>query len=220
MVSGESLSGTVEPFLQAHPARDRAEPAPGRRMRNFAQERLVTLADPCQARAVRLAGNTPLLVIHGPPGTGKSQTITNLIGDHLARGERVLFVCEKRTAMDVVQHRLAHLGLGALCAVVHDPQRDQRDLYMGIRQQLDDLPERKTDPNADSKLRQTDEELQRLHLELAGYRDALAEPPHPGQPGFHELVGEWMNLPASGVDFSDESWEPRAGMNWRPRSRR
>ena len=204
MVRGENLSGTVEPFLQAHPARDRAEPAPGRRMRNFAQERLVTLADPCQARAVRLAGNTPLLVIHGPPGTGKSQTITNLIGDHLARGERVLFICEKRTAMDVVQHRLAHLGLGALCAVVHDPQRDQRDLYMAIRQQLDELPERKTDPTAEAKLRQTDEELQRLHLELSGYRDALAEPPHPGQPGFHDLVGEWMNLPVSGVDFSDE----------------
>jgi hypothetical protein len=204
MVKGESLSGTVEPFLQAHPAREQAQPAPGRRMRNFAQERFVTLADPCQARAVRLAGNTPLLVIHGPPGTGKSQTITNLIGDHLARGERVLFVCEKRTAMDVVQHRLAHLGLGALCAVVHDPQRDQRDLYMGIRQQLDGLPERKTDPNADSQLQQTDEELQRLHLELSGYRDALAEPPHPGQPGFHDLVGEWINLPASGLDFSDE----------------
>jgi hypothetical protein len=38
--------------------------------------------------------------VHGPPGTGKSQTITNMIGDHLARGERVLLVCDKRTALD------------------------------------------------------------------------------------------------------------------------
>ena len=66
--------------------------------------------------------------IFGPPGTGKSQTITNIIGDHLARGQRVLFVCDKRTALDVVNNRMEHLGLGRLCAIVHDPQRDQRDL--------------------------------------------------------------------------------------------
>ena len=53
------------------------------------------------------------------------------------------------------------------------------ETYMGIRQQLDDLPDRKTDPTAEAKLRQTDEELQWLHLELSGYRYALAEPPHP-----------------------------------------
>ena len=60
------------------------------------------------------------LVIHGPPGTGKSQTIANIIGDHLARGQRVLFVCDKRTALDVVQNRLPRrghlLGLQALLA--------------------------------------------------------------------------------------------------------
>src|SRR5437763_8346293 len=97
--------------------------------RVFADERLVTHADPCQSRAVKLARTCRGLVVHGPPGTGKSQTITNIIGDHLSRGQRVLFVCDKRTALDVVMHRLEGLGLGALCAVVHDPQRDQRNLY-------------------------------------------------------------------------------------------
>ncbi|MGC4076110.1 MAG: hypothetical protein QM702_03580 [Rubrivivax sp.] len=73
-----------------------------KRKRDFTTERLVTVADPCQARAVHLARASRGLVVHGPPGTGKSQTIANIIGDHLARGERVLFVCDKRTALDVV----------------------------------------------------------------------------------------------------------------------
>src|SRR5205085_5615355 len=91
--------------------------------RAFAEERLIADADPCQARAVRLARQARGLVIHGPPGTGKSQTITNVISDHLARGQRVLFVCDKRTALDVVSDRLNVLGLGNLCAIIHDPQR-------------------------------------------------------------------------------------------------
>ena len=66
--------------------------------RNFSEERLIAPADPCQTRAVKEARVSRGLRIHGPPGTGKSQTISNIIGDHLARGERVLFVCDKRTA--------------------------------------------------------------------------------------------------------------------------
>ena len=50
-------------------------------------------------------------IVQGPPGTGKSQTITNLIADLVARGKRVLFVCEKRAAIDVVSHRLRQCGL-------------------------------------------------------------------------------------------------------------
>jgi hypothetical protein len=55
----------------------------------------------------------------GPPGTGKSQTITNLIADYAGQGKRVLFVCEKRAALDVVFHRLKQSGLAA---VLPDPR--------------------------------------------------------------------------------------------------
>ncbi len=146
MAAGEALAGPVQSFVRvdvslAHPhtstAGDRISNGSAPTARSFSDERLVSHADPCQARAVRLARTSRGLVIHGPPGTGKSQTIANVIGDHLARGERVLFVCDKRTALDVVQYRLEHLGLGKLCAIVHDAQRDQRDLYLGIREQLD-----------------------------------------------------------------------------------
>jgi hypothetical protein len=132
-------------------------------------ERCVSQVDPCQARAVHLARKVKGLVIHGPQGTGKSQTITNLIGDHLASGERVLFVCDKRTALDVVAYHLNHIGLGSPCAVVHDARRDQRDLYRGIREQLDTLAETSGRPGSVAELSQIDAEILRIHAELTQF---------------------------------------------------
>lgn len=187
----EPVDGPVKAFLDADARLDDEELPRGKR--GFNDERFVTLADPFQSRAVRMARRCRGLVIHGPPGTGKSQTIANIIGDHLARGQRVLFVCDKRTALDVVANRLDHLGIGDLCAVVHDPQRDQRDLYRSIREQLDALVERKTDPRADAKLARVDEELARLHAELTGFHHALMA--RSGEtPSFHEMVGQWLAI--------------------------
>ncbi|MBX3275124.1 MAG: DUF4011 domain-containing protein [Sandaracinaceae bacterium] len=199
LLDGEPTEGPIRAFLDVGAAlvedvaRAAAPAAVVSGRRAFGEERLVTLADPCQARAVRLARTTRGLVVHGPPGTGKSQTITNILGDHLARGERVLLVCDKRTALDVVQHRLLHLGLADLCAVVHDAQRDQRDLYMGIRTQLDGLAEAKPDPRALATLEAIDEELTRIHEELSAHHELLATRPDEGRgESFHELVGEWL----------------------------
>lgn len=68
-------------------------------------------ADSSQQSAIAsvLAGQSR--VIHGPPGTGKSQTITNLIASLAATGQRVLFVAEKKAALDVVKHRLEEVVL-------------------------------------------------------------------------------------------------------------
>src|SRR5690606_6223665 len=72
------------------------------------------------------------LVVHGPPGTGKSQVICNMIADALARGERVLVCCQKRAALDVVHQRLEKLGLGRHVALVHDHANDRKKLYADI----------------------------------------------------------------------------------------
>jgi hypothetical protein len=161
-------------------------------------EFLVSAADPCQARAVRLARTARGLVVHGPPGTGKSQTITNIIGDHLARGQRVLFVCDKRTALDVVRYRLEKIGLGGLCAIVHDPQRDQKNLYMGIRSQLDALAEMTPATEAERELARIGDELKRLHAELKSFDKAVCAKSG-NMHSLHDLVGMWLEASRDGV---------------------
>ncbi len=153
---------------------------------------LAAAADPCQARAVSLARDGGALVVHGPPGTGKSQTITNVIADHLYRGQRVLLVCDKRTALDVVADRLGHLGLRDLCGIVHDPRRDQRDLYRNLKQQLDGLSEARTKPQAEGQLIRVDAELRAVHDELAGHHRSLMAAAADGGPSFSDLVGRWL----------------------------
>jgi hypothetical protein len=86
----------------------------------------VIAMDPSQEKSVLNARTGESYVIQGPPGTGKSQTITNLIADFIGQGKRVLFVCEKRAALDVVFNRLTGIGLGALCSLVHDSQQNKK----------------------------------------------------------------------------------------------
>ncbi|ULN42475.1 DUF3320 domain-containing protein [Mycolicibacterium crocinum] len=77
-------------------------------------------ADASQLRAVADAVGGRTFVLEGPPGTGKSQTITNLLAHAMATGRRVLFVAEKRAALDVVKKRLENVGLGELSLDIHD----------------------------------------------------------------------------------------------------
>ena len=70
-----------------------------------------------------LAGRS--LVVHGPPGTGKSQTIANLIAALVARGRKVLFVAEKRAAIDAVLSRLKSADLGEVVLDIHEGTRDR-----------------------------------------------------------------------------------------------
>lgn len=201
--ASEALLGPVQSFISADTLLDdssaqignsNVEPvaAPSACQRKVENERLVTISDPCQARAVRLARESQGLVIHGPPGTGKSQTITNIIGDHLARGERVLLVCDKRTALDVVARRLEHLGLGKLCALIHDPQHDQRNLYMQIREQLEELTNTRTGDRAVAQLRSLDRQLQKSHDVLAEAWSLVMSPDPRRQVSFHQRMGEWF----------------------------
>lgn len=94
---------------------------------------LVVPADGSQTVALAQARTADNFVIQGPPGTGKSQTITNLIADCVARGLRVLFVCQKRAALDVVHARLRSQGLDELCTLIHDSQADRKAFVLGLK---------------------------------------------------------------------------------------
>ena len=77
-------------------------------------------SDASQARAISQAMAGRTFILQGPPGTGKSQTITNLLARALSEGKRVLFVAEKKDALDVVKDRLDAAGLGAFSLDLHD----------------------------------------------------------------------------------------------------
>ena len=97
----------------------------------------VVYADPSQLAVLSRTHETRALVVDGPPGTGKSQVIVNLVADALARGCRVAVVCEKRAALDVVAHRLEGVGLRHLLAVVHDVSDDRKALFEQVVRRLE-----------------------------------------------------------------------------------
>ena len=105
-------------------------------------------ADSSQLRAVSdaVAGRT--FVLEGPPGTGKSQTITNLLAHAMASGKRVLFVAEKRAALDVVKKRLEAVGLGELSLDLHDksarPAAVRAQISAALDHRVNHDPERLT----------------------------------------------------------------------------
>jgi len=97
-------------------------------------QHVVIPCDATQASAIARARTGGSYIIQGPPGTGKSQTITNLIADYVAQGKRVLFVCQKRAAIDVVFHRLRQQGLDELCCLIHDSQTDKKAFIQNLKQ--------------------------------------------------------------------------------------
>ena len=98
---------------------------------------MVLDADSSQNYAINavLAGQS--LIVKGPPGTGKSQTIANLIASLIARGRKVLFVAEKRAAIDAVTKRLRQQNLGELVLDLHGGVSSRRAFAQMIGQALD-----------------------------------------------------------------------------------
>jgi very-short-patch-repair endonuclease len=94
-------------------------------------------ADSSQLRAIAACARNYDLVIEGPPGTGKSQTITNLIAQALALGKSVLFVAEKMAALEVVHNRLVQAGLGDSCLELHSTKANKRTVTTEIARALD-----------------------------------------------------------------------------------
>lgn len=76
-------------------------------------------SDSSQSQAIARALSGRNLVLKGPPGTGKSQTIANLIAGAIGSGKSVLFVAEKRAAIEAVTKRLEATGLGNLVLDLH-----------------------------------------------------------------------------------------------------
>ena len=129
------------------------------------QQHLIIAADATQTGAIARARTGDSFIIQGPPGTGKSQTITNLIADYVALGKRVLFVCEKRAAIDVVFHRLRQQGLDELCCLIHDSQTDKKEFILNLKQTYEQWLNSGTTTDASESKR--DAALATLEAEMA-----------------------------------------------------
>jgi very-short-patch-repair endonuclease len=94
-------------------------------------------ADSSQTVAIAEAAGGRSLVVKGPPGTGKSQTITNIIAAAASRGKKVLFVSEKMAALDVVHRRLRQVGLGPLTLELHSNKISKRAVLEELKRTRD-----------------------------------------------------------------------------------
>jgi hypothetical protein len=97
-------------------------------------------ADGSQIMAIERALAGASFVLQGPPGSGKSQTITNLLANAMNRGKKVLFVAEKQAALQEVQERLEAVQLGPYCLVLHDSGTKPEKLRQQLREALDQQP--------------------------------------------------------------------------------
>ncbi len=93
-------------------------------------------ADSSQQDAILYANNGISFVLQGPPGTGKSQTITNIIASKIAQGKKVLFVSEKKAALDVVFKRLESTGLSDFALILHGAKEGKRETLAQLENTL------------------------------------------------------------------------------------
>src|SRR6185312_3417518 len=129
-------------------------------------------ADSSQLAAIRCALSGRNLVVEGPPGTGKSQTITNMIAAALAVGKRILFLAEKTAALRVVKDRLKEAQLDQFCLELHSVKGSRREFFTSLsnRLQFSGLP------GNESELRGTIDRLGQIRRRLDDLVGALARP--------------------------------------------
>jgi very-short-patch-repair endonuclease len=145
-------------------------------------------ADSSQIVAIHASGEQGDFVLEGPPGTGKSETIGNIIAHNLGLGRRVLFVSEKMAALDVVHDRLKKAGLGDFCLELHSARANKRAVLAQLDEAWSNRSERST------------EEWERRARKLGAMRESLnglaaaLHAPGPGGISARDAIGRTMRF--------------------------
>lgn len=155
------------------------------------------------------------LVVEGPPGTGKSQLIANLVSDYIARGKKVLVVSQKRAALDVVFERMAKAGFGEFLGLVHDFRADQKLLFKKLKDQIGAI-EIYQEENRGLDSMQLEREISmlsktimRLSEKFESFREALFESRSAGTP----IKAMYLNA----VGLKGPEWDSKStllGLNY------
>lgn len=124
-------------------------------------------ADSSQIAVIEEAKMGKNLVVEGPPGTGKSQTIVNLIAELLVAGKTVLFVSEKMAALEVVKERLDRVGLGEFCIELHSRKANKKEVLKELERTI------YTEYEPFSSLEEKFGELEKLRSELNEYNKII-----------------------------------------------
>jgi len=133
-----------------------------------------------------VAGRT--FVLEGPPGTGKSQTITNIIAQAMASGKRVLFVAEKMAALGVVHKRLERIGLAPFCLEVHSSKASKKEVLDQIEQAFE-----AGGAQEPSQWQQHAAQLDGVRSSLNAFVDALHRPRPVGM-SFFQMSAQFVGL--------------------------
>ncbi|HUY48773.1 MAG TPA: DUF4011 domain-containing protein [Streptosporangiaceae bacterium] len=161
-------------------------------------------ADSSQRACIAAVLGGRSFVMDGPPGTGKSQTIANMIGALLHAGKTVLFVSEKAAALDVVSDRLAGAGLGGYLLELHSHKATRKEVAVSLGKALD------TVPAAPAAMPRMDVDAARRRREqLHAYASAMNRPRDPLGYSLHDVLAMIASLhavpaaPATGLAPAD-----------------
>ena len=168
--------------------------------------------DSSQLQAIKAAKDDQNFIIQGPPGTGKTQTISNIIAELVAEGKNVLFVAEKKAAIDAVLKNFSKIGLENLFLDLHDKKSKSRDIVYSIVDSIDFFQNENIKNRPENLLYELDERKS----ELTGRSDLIHSKLSFGKKPF-DLIFELMelnkinNLPKIDCDFfinlSSENFE-------------
>ena len=169
-------------------------------------------ADDSQETAIRWALDGRSFRLEGPPGTGKTQTITNLLASCLAHGKKILFVAEKQAALDQVKKRLSSIGLADYCLDLHAQGDSDARIRKNIEAALNTALAASADPR-DPEWEDVAYRLERETAVLDHYREALHDvgPAELSAWGAHEnLLGidgvDPVSLPPGLLADHDTLW--------------
>ena len=169
-------------------------------------------SDPSQEAAVIEARTGRGLLVEGPPGTGKSQTIVNMVADAIGTGKSLLVVCQKQAALEVVHKRLDAAGLGERIVVVNDVNKDREPVIRAVRGQLEELHARPGGATGWRQQReQTAAQIEALERDLDGQHRALHEVDEQTGLSYRLIVGDLIGLRREGHTPAVPSLRPMLG---------